>query len=372
MRAILVDDEPLALEFLEKQLLKLNHVEVTGKFTSLNLDEDVNLVRETDIVFLDIEMPGMNGLELAEQLLQIKPELIVIFVTAFNEYAVEAFDLNALDYLLKPVDKDRLKKTIDRIVKNRPLETKQIHSKHDMLKINLCHDLAFQLENNTFKHIKWRTTRAKDLFLYLLHHHGQTSRKATLVDLFWDDLPEERAYSQLYTAIYHIRQTINLFNGHFSLKSLHESYVLEIKNVLIDVEEWETRLKALDKINEDTIDNWEEVMKLYSDHFLKDYAMHWIYAERFRLEQIWVKAAFQIAEYYLDNNKIEKAEQWYLKITHFIPEEENAHLELMKIYEQLGLGLLIDHQYNVLLKTSKELEYDIGSHIKEWYEKWKK
>lgn len=372
MRAILVDDEPLALQYLENQLIKLNDIEVIGAFTFLELDKEAELIKESDIIFLDIEMPEVNGLELAEQLLQVKPDLSIIFVTAFNEYAVEAFDLNALDYILKPVDTDRLTKTLNRISSNKRVDIKQARANNDLLRINLCHDLAFQIDNREFKHIKWRTTRAKDLFIYLLYHHGQTNRKAKLVDLYWGDLPEERAYSQLYTAIYHVRKTIEAFSDHFSLRSLHESYVLEAKNVLIDVKEWESKLKKLDKISHSTIDEWEKSMKIYSDHFLRDYDMHWIQTERFRLEQIWIKAAFQIADFYRDTNQIEKAEQSYLKITQFKPEEENAHLEIMKIYEQLGLGLLIDHQYNTLLRISNELECDMGSHINEWYTNWKK
>lgn len=372
MRAILVDDEPLALRFLESQLNKLNDIEVIGKFTYLDLNKEEKLVNDTDIVFLDIEMPEVNGLELAEQLLQVKPELIIIFVTAFNEYAAEAFDLNALDYLLKPVDKDRLAKTIARIESNKPEKTKQVQFEYNILNVKLCNDLSFQIEDNEHKHIKWRTTRAKDLFLYLLHNKGQTNHKATLVELFWSDLPEDSGYSQLYTAVYHIRKTIQLFNDHFSLNSLHESYILEVKDVVIDVVEWEEKIKNLSDINDTNIDEWEKTMQIYSEHFLKEYNIDWIQAERFRLEKIWVKAAFQIADYYKNINQIEKAEKWYLKITHFIPEEENAHLQLMKIYESLGLGLLIDHQFNTLDKISKDLEFETGSQVNDWYTDWKK
>lgn len=372
MRAILVDDELLALQFLEKQLIKLNDIRVIGKFTFLDVNKEEKLINETDIVFLDIEMPETNGLELADLLLQMKPDLIIIFVTAFNEYAVEAFDLNALDYILKPVDTERLSRTLKRIEKSKPDKPTQIDSDNQILNVKLCNDLSFQIEDQDFKHIKWRTTRAKDLFLYLLHNEGQANHKAALVDLFWSDLPEDSGYSQLYTAIYHIRKTIKIFNDHFSLRSLHESYILEAKDVVIDVIEWENNLTNLNELTNTTINQWEETMKLYSEHFLKDYDMFWIQTERSRLEKIWIKTAFQIADYYKDTNQIENAEKWYLRIIHFKPEEEKAHLQLMKLYETLGLGLLIDHQFNMLEKISKDLEFEINSYVKKWYVNWKK
>ena len=72
-----------------------------------------------DIVFLDIQIPEINGIELAEQLLEMKPKLSIVFVTAYDNFAIKAFELNALDYILKmPVRKERLLNTVERIKQN--------------------------------------------------------------------------------------------------------------------------------------------------------------------------------------------------------------------------------------------------------------
>ena len=73
-----------------------------------------------DIVFLDIQIPEINGIELAEQLLEMKPKLSIVFVTAFDNFAIKAFELNALDYILKPVRKERLLNTVERIKQKFP------------------------------------------------------------------------------------------------------------------------------------------------------------------------------------------------------------------------------------------------------------
>src|SRR5699024_9093932 len=102
MKAILIDDESLALDFLESELNKVSHITIVHKVVNFELNKDAKLLAEIDIIFLDIEMPGMNGIQLAEKLLEIKPTLIIVFVTAFHEYAVQAFELDSLDYLVKP------------------------------------------------------------------------------------------------------------------------------------------------------------------------------------------------------------------------------------------------------------------------------
>ena len=100
LRTIIVDDEPLALELLESYVLKTPFLQLIGKY-----DSSVEAMRaiETDlpdIVFLDIQMPDLNGIELAGI---ISDKTFVVFITAFQQYAVEGFKVNAIDYLLKPV-----------------------------------------------------------------------------------------------------------------------------------------------------------------------------------------------------------------------------------------------------------------------------
>src|SRR5699024_11202394 len=99
MKAILVDDEQLALDFLELQLEKVGGIEIVGKYNNLNFyyDNEHTMLDTIDVVFLDIEMPDMSGLELAELFLEVNPSLSIVFVTAHNEYAVQAFALHVLD-----------------------------------------------------------------------------------------------------------------------------------------------------------------------------------------------------------------------------------------------------------------------------------
>jgi two-component system, LytTR family, response regulator LytT len=114
---IIVDDEQLALEELNFLLGSIPEVRVIGQGS--NGIEAIRLVEELepDLLFLDIEMPGLNGFKVVEQLAK-KDELPqIVFVTAYDQYAVQAFDVNAVDYILKPVEKLRLEKAVQRAKK---------------------------------------------------------------------------------------------------------------------------------------------------------------------------------------------------------------------------------------------------------------
>jgi two-component system LytT family response regulator len=111
-KTILVEDERLAREELKSLLKDYLEIDIIGE--AKNGEEGIVLIKEQkpDLVFLDINMPGMNGFEMLKHLEEIPR---VIFVTAYDEYALKAFEVNALDYILKPVDPERLREAIQKL-----------------------------------------------------------------------------------------------------------------------------------------------------------------------------------------------------------------------------------------------------------------
>ena len=126
LNAVLVDDEPLALRRLEFDLAKMPDVEVVGTADTSDAGLQLIRARHPDLVFIDIKMPGLSGLDVIEQL-HLDPMPVVIFVTAYNRYAANAFELAAVDYLLKPVQLDRLRQAVDRA--KRSLEQQEAASR---------------------------------------------------------------------------------------------------------------------------------------------------------------------------------------------------------------------------------------------------
>lgn len=118
MKAIIIDDEPIARRGMRRLIDKHPELTLVAEFDSASKAKDWLDGNDTDLIFLDIEMPGMNGIEFARQL----PEKnMVIFTTAYSEYAVDGFELDALDYLVKPIDPARFEKAIQRAVSYKAL-----------------------------------------------------------------------------------------------------------------------------------------------------------------------------------------------------------------------------------------------------------
>src|SRR3954449_1466624 len=114
LRAVLVDDEQLARDELGYLLDQLGGVEVIGQAgNGLEAITTIDRLRP-DVVFLDVQMPGLTGFEVARQLLDTRASSQIIFVTAYDQHAIEAFEVNAVDYLLKPVEQSRLEVAVDR------------------------------------------------------------------------------------------------------------------------------------------------------------------------------------------------------------------------------------------------------------------
>lgn len=109
MTCIIVDDEPLAREEMQALIKDVSHIEILGKFSNAPTALDFLKANEVDLIFLDIEMPMVTGLDFATQL---PGQALIIFTTAYPQYALKSYELDAIDYLLKPIDKTRLKKSI--------------------------------------------------------------------------------------------------------------------------------------------------------------------------------------------------------------------------------------------------------------------
>jgi len=143
-KSIIVDDEELAREDLKALLKDFTEVEIIGEAETV--EETKILIEELnpDLIFLDIQMPGKSGFDLLEEL-QIDSK--VIFVTAYDEYAIRAFEVNARDYLLKPVNRERLAQAIERLKTDQEIED-TVQIKLDLI------DNIFLMVNNHHQFVK--------------------------------------------------------------------------------------------------------------------------------------------------------------------------------------------------------------------------
>jgi two-component system response regulator LytT len=122
LRAVVVDDEQLARDELGYLLGRLGGVEIIGQAGN-GVEALGTIARlQPDVVFLDVQMPGLTGFEVARRLLETRASAEIIFVTAYDQHAIEAFEVNAVDYLLKPVEQARLELAVDRARRRMAIE----------------------------------------------------------------------------------------------------------------------------------------------------------------------------------------------------------------------------------------------------------
>jgi two-component system LytT family response regulator len=116
LKVVIIDDEKAMHLIMKRMLAKLDEIEIVGSFQETTAAFSYLANHEVDLIFLDISMPKENGLEFAKRLRESGRRMKLVFVTSYKEYAQAAFEVNAYDYIVKPVEQDRLHKTVQRVL----------------------------------------------------------------------------------------------------------------------------------------------------------------------------------------------------------------------------------------------------------------
>ena len=179
MKILLVDDEELQLIRLEKICKKIRPEDeyfiYTNPVKAFREVKDIKI----DIAFLDIEMPGYNGVEMAKRLIGINPQINIIFVTAYDDYAIDAYKLHASGYIMKPVSEEDIKKELDGL---RYSVEKQNNEKLIQVK---CFG-NFEVFKDGVP-LKFHRQKSKELFAYLVDREGAATNMNELNAILWDE-----------------------------------------------------------------------------------------------------------------------------------------------------------------------------------------
>lgn len=272
MKVMIIDDEQLAIDMFEVLLYKIGGIEIIGKFTNPHIALKTLQDLEVDIVFLDMEMGDLHGLEFAEQLATKQPNIEVVFVTAHPQFALEAFEVNAIDYLLKPVDHNRLAKTMRKLhgrMTNKPNRTAISQTEQSDLFVQVMGE--FHLLDRERNEIKWRTRKVKELFILLWHHKESGIHRSLIIMELWPELREDRAVALMHTTIYQLRKTIRQIGFIKPIMLRNEQYILDVP-VKSDLDKLKRILTSTD-INESFI---QKAIKLYQGDYLEAENYAWL------------------------------------------------------------------------------------------------
>lgn len=225
MNILLVDDENLQLLRLEESLKSVIKDATILSFTNPVLALEESKKQHIDIAFLDIEMPIINGIALAKSLKQINPLINIIFVTAYDNYALEAMEMHASGYVSKPVNEEKIEKEIDGL--RYPIELK----KKNRLQIKCFGNFDIFYLN---KPVKFSYQKSKEVFAYLVDREGSSININELNAVLW----EEDHKSYLRNLIADIQKTLKAIGCEDVFIKRHNGYSIDVNKVDCDAYEY--------------------------------------------------------------------------------------------------------------------------------------
>ena len=367
MKVILIDDEKPALQHLERLLLKDGRLEIAGKYTSARRGLEHLEQEKADVVFLDIGMPEMNGLEAGEYIAGLDRNIRIVYVTAYSDYAIEAFELNAADYLLKPVTSQRLSKTLERLEIRREQADMQPERLPQTLPVPaasikqisiLCFKrLEFMDTREPGRKMQWRTSKAQEVFALLLHNRGQWILKDMIVDLVWPDFNPEKAVTNLHTTVYHIRKLLKAWEMEVLVEFSQERYRLTKENVLLDQEEFELGYRSTPVESDEEWTRREAVLQLYRGDYLEEHHYDWAETRRKEQQARYIRMAQHSAEYELSSGRPRQALDRLLELQAVDPYSDQICRLVLRSYADLGDFIGFRKHYD---KYKELLERDLG------------
>lgn len=184
LSCVIIDDENMSLDEMKYIVESFDFVEVIGTFDEANNGLEFLKENDADVVFLDIEMPNDDGFGIYNKIKEINEDIHIVFTTAHEGYAVKAFDVRAFDYILKPCSKDRVRQTLEKLIKEnmpRKEETIMVNKKEDIKVYKLPIRDEDKVKLLDLSEIIY--CNVKGGFLYIVTKKGTYSSTETLTDI---------------------------------------------------------------------------------------------------------------------------------------------------------------------------------------------
>lgn len=363
MRTIIVDDEKFAIEEL-KYFLASYDVQIEACYQSGDKVLKELQTTRPELVFLDIDMPRMNGIELALKIQEELPDVFVVFVTAHSDYALDSFQAHPLDFVLKPIEEDKFKKTMEVVNRNYmkayPERRHEIKTPHDM-KIS-CFG-KFSILNEASEPMKFPTKKAKELFAYLICNMGKNIYRDEILDQIFGGFGEKEQ-NNYYVTLYRLRSSLNNFGVTRDQITIKENASLSMESSLCDLTALMEFLAKNTTIDQSTVVLAEAMLSEYHGEILSDIDSEWADETRQWAENRIEQTMLNMAVWYNKSGDRSASERTLNRLLTVNPISTDA----MEMLLDLAIRYEDEDMYrNIFRNYERVLRIEFGQKVPERY-----
>ncbi|MCS7462392.1 response regulator [Paenibacillus doosanensis] len=353
MRVVLIDDEENALNILEILLREIDGVTVAGRFTNPLQGIEAMEGLQADAVFLDIQMPGILGVEAARRIKAIVPHIQIVFTTAYSEYAVEAFEIQSIDYLLKPFTKDRLRNTVSRLAKAVSVQSRVEAASGAGIYVQCFGGFQIHTAGGL---LPWKTNKERELCAYLMHHEGNQIDAGTILNSLWPESELTKARTYLYTCISYLRKSFQASSLDLKVNKIGRGYAIDATGMKSDVEEFiaiaETAA-AEEALNEK---QYERMNALHKGEYLQDCDFDWAMWKREDLKSRYIRTLRIAYSHFMRNGNVVLAADSLRRVLDVSPDSEKDGRDLIQLY-------INTDKRNEALKIFRQLDHAVRENL---------
>lgn len=359
MKIVIIDDEALAIDEI-CYFLKDYPVEIIGKYRNPIKALEGIAVDNPDVIFVDIDMPNMKGIELSKRIKAILPNCINIFVTAYSNYALEAYSAHPFDYMLKPINKDYFAQMMCYLVKY--FETMKQHQRcmDDKNEITIKCFEKFDILNKNGEMVKFATKKSRELMVYLLCHVDKPIYRDEILEELFPQIDYEKALNNFYVTLHRIKHALK--EAEVDRNSLlFDEYSITIGDGICKYVDFCRFIRRNKIIDDSCIEAAEHIIENYNGELFTDIDTSWIDENRKWHEIQMESIMLDYAQFYIGKRQYEKAENTYKKLVQINNMSVLGYENLLDLYIKLDDRARYRScykKYQILMKEEFDVKVD--------------